>query len=84
LAVAGLTFWNSCFRLYAGTVNAPEVVEFLQAPSRPIPMPPRVVCDRLPARRSRIVQDYFENARGPIQVAYLRSNAPELNPAKEI
>ena len=30
-AVAGLTVWNFYFRLYAGSVKSPQVVEFLQA-----------------------------------------------------
>ena len=28
-AVAGITFWNFYFRLFAGAIRSPQVIEFL-------------------------------------------------------
>jgi hypothetical protein len=56
---AGLTVWNFYFRLYAGSVKKAHVVDFLQALVRHLRLPLLVVWDRLPAHRSRLVQDYM-------------------------
>jgi hypothetical protein len=53
--VAGLTVLNFYFRLYAGSVKAPQAVDFLRALVRHIPQPLTLVWDRLPAHRSRLV-----------------------------
>jgi transposase len=83
-AVAGLTFWNFYFRLYAGAVRSPQVVDFLHALVRHIPRPLILVWDRLPAHRSRLVRDYVESLRGWIRMEYLPPYAPELNPVEYI
>jgi len=41
-----------------------------------------VVWDRLPAHRSRLVQDYIASLQGWIATAYLPPYAPELNPVE--
>ena len=50
-AVAGLTMWNFYFRIYAGSVKSPQVVEFLEALARHIRGPLLLVWDGLPAHR---------------------------------
>ncbi len=82
--MAGLTFWNFYFRLYAGSVKAPEVVDFLQALALHIRQPLLLVWDRLPAHRSRLVRDYIDSWEGWIAVEYLPPYAPELNPVEYI
>jgi DDE superfamily endonuclease len=72
--VAGLTVWNFYFRLYAGIVKKEQALEFLQALL--------VVWDRLPAHRSRLVQDYVGSLKGWIHIEYLPAYAPELNPVE--
>jgi len=47
-AVAGLTMWNFYFRIYAGSVKSPQVVEFLEALVRHIQGPLLLVWDGLP------------------------------------
>lgn len=83
-AVAGLTFWHFYFRLYAGAVRGPQVVDFLQALVRHLRRPLLLVWDRLPAHRSRLVREYLESLAGHIWVEYLPAYAPELNPVEYI
>jgi len=83
-AVAGLTFLSFYFRLYAGAVKSPQVIDFLQALVQHIRKPLLLVWDRLPAHRSRLVRDYIDQLDGRIQVEYLPAYAPELNPVEYI
>jgi transposase len=83
-AVAGLRALNFYFRLYAGSVKGPQVVEFLGALIRHIPSPLLVVWDGLPAHRSRLVRDYIDSLDGRIELANLPPYAPELNPVEYI
>jgi hypothetical protein len=55
--VAGLTRLNFYFRLYAGSVKAPQAVDFLRALVWHIRRPLLLVWDRLPAHRSGLVRD---------------------------
>ena len=82
--MAGLTALNFYFRLYAGSVKGPQIVDFLGALKRHIPSPLLVVWDGLPAHRSRMVRDYIESLDGRIHLAYLPPYAPELNPVEYI
>ena len=83
-AVAGITFLSFYFRLYAGSVKGPQVIDFLQALQRCIPQPMTVVWDGLPAHRSRLVRDYLQTLNGWIRIECLPSYAPELNPVEYI
>jgi transposase len=82
--VAGLTALNFYFRLYAGSVKGPQVVDFLRALIRHIPQPLLLVWDRLPAHRSRLVREHLDSLGGWIQMEYLPPYAPELNPVEYI
>ncbi len=81
---AGLTVWNFYFRLYAGAVKKAQVRDFLQALVRHLHLPLLLVWDRLPAPRSRLVQDYIASLHGWIHQEYLPPYAPELNPVEFI
>lgn len=83
-AVAGLTALNFYFRLYAGAVRSPQVVDFLAALVRHISNPLTLVWDRLPAHRSAMVRDYITSLHGRIHVEYVPPYAPELNPVEYI
>jgi DDE superfamily endonuclease len=50
--------------------------------SRRLRLPLLVVWDRLPAHRSRLVQDYLASLQGWVSTAYLPPYAPELNPVE--
>ena len=83
-AVAGLTFLNFYFRLYPGSVKGEQVVDFLKALVQHIGGPLLVVCDGLPAHRSRVVRDYITDLDSWIHIEYLPPYAPELNPVEYI
>jgi len=83
-AMAGLTTWNFYFRLYAGSVKSPQVVDFLKALARHVRQPMTLIWDRLAAHRSRLVREHLESLQGQIHVEYLPAYAPELNPVEYI
>jgi transposase len=81
---AGITLWQFYFRLYEGTLHKEEVLDFLRHLYKQIHGPILLIWDRLPAHRSRLVQDYLKTLQGQIEASYLPAYAPELNPAEYI
>ncbi len=81
---AGLTLRNFYFRLYPGAIGKEQVTDFLKALVRHIDRPLLIVWDRLPAHRSRLVQEFIELSEGHIATEYLPPYAPELNPVEYI
>jgi transposase len=82
--IAGITLWNFYFRLHPGAIRAPQIVTFLKHLLRHIPGKLLLVGDRLPAHRSRLVQDFVATQQGRIHIEYLPAYAPELNPTEYI
>jgi transposase len=82
--MAGITWWNFYFRLFAGSIRAPQVVEFLKHLRRHLRRPVLIVWDRLAAHRSALVRDFIAGQNGRIAVEYLPAYAPELNPVEYI
>jgi transposase len=83
-AAAGITFGNFYFRLYENAMGGPEVIDFLKALTRHIRGPLLIVWDRLPAHKSRLVQEFIGYSGGHIETEYLPGYAPELNPVEYI
>ena len=83
-AAAGITFRSFYFRLYEKAMGGPEVIDFLQALTRHIRGPLLIVWDRLPAHKSRLVQEFIGYSAGHIETEYLPGYAPELNPVEYI
>lgn len=83
-AMAGITWWNFYFRLFPGSIRAPQVVEFLKHLRRHLRRPLLIVWDRLAAHRSALVRDFSASQKGRIAVEYLPAYAPELNPVEYI
>jgi len=85
LSVAGgLTPRKFYFRLYPAAIKKEQVLDFLQALLRHLPEPLLLIWDRLPAHRSRLVQDYITSLDGWIHQEFLPPYAPELNPVEYI
>jgi transposase len=82
--MAGITWWNFYFRLFAGSIRAPQVVEFLKHLQRHLRRPVLIVWDRLAAHRSALVRDFIAAQKGRIAVEYLPAYAPELNPVEYV
>lgn len=80
--IAGVSFVRFYFRLYAGSIRSPQVVEFLRTLKHMIGRKLLIVWDRLQAHRSRLVNQYVEQQRGRIALEYLPAYAPELNPVE--
>ena len=79
--MAGMTFVNFYFQLYEGTIKAPQVLRFLAHLQRHLKGKLILLWDRLPAHRSRLVQDYLAGQRR-IEQEWLPAYAPELNPVE--
>jgi transposase len=83
-AMAGITVWNFYFRLFPGSIKAPQVIEFLEHLQRHIGRKLTIIWDGLPAHRSRLVRDFVAGQGGKIHVESLPAYAPELNPVEYI
>jgi transposase len=81
-AIAGVTWWNFYFRLYPGSVRAPQVVEFLAHLLRHLRGRLLVIWDGLPVHRSRLVKEFVAEQQGRLQLERLPAYAPELNPVE--
>lgn len=83
-AIAGITFWNFYFRMYDGSIKAPQVIDFLTHLQRHVRGDLLVVWDGLPAHRSKLVKDYLVKQKGRVWLERLPAYAPELNPVEYI
>ena len=72
------------FRLYRGTIRAPQVVEFLRHLVRQVRGRLLIIRDGLAAHRSRLVSHFVEARRGRLVLARLPAYAPELNPVEYV
>jgi transposase len=63
-----------------GAVNAPTFIQFLERLIRDARGKVFLIVDRLKAHRARLVRDWLEAHRSEIEVHYLPSYSPELNP----
>jgi transposase len=83
-AIAGVTVWRFYFQLYEGTVRKEEVVTFLRHLRRHVRGKLLIIWDHLKQHGSRVVKDYVASQRGMIELEYLPTYAPELNPVEYI
>lgn len=61
-----------------------EVLDFVRHLNKQIERPILLIWDRLPAHRSRLVQDYLKVLNGKIVAFHLPAYAPELNPVEYV
>jgi hypothetical protein len=69
--MAGITWWNFYFRLYAGSIRSAQVVDFLGRLMRHLSSPLLIVWDRLASHRSCLVRDFVVAQGGWIHLEYL-------------
>lgn len=81
-AIAGVTWRNFYFRLYPGSIRAPQAVEFLTHLLRHLRGEVLVIWDGLPVHRSRRVKQFVADQHGRLQLERLPAYAPELNPVE--
>ena len=82
--IAGITWWQFYFRLYPGTIRAPQVLNFLAHLRRQIQGKLLIIWDGLPVHRSRKIRNFLGKQHGQIILAALPAYAPELNPTEYI
>ena len=82
--IAGTSWVRFYFRFFAGSIKAPQIVEFLRALKASIGRKLLIIWDRLQAHRSRLVGQYVASQRGSIALEFLPPYAPELNPVEYI
>ena len=70
-AADGITFRTFYFRLYEKAMGSEEIIDFLKALTRHIHGPLLIVWDRLPAHKSRLVQQFIAYSEGHIVAEYL-------------
>lgn len=80
--IAGVSYLRFYFRLFAGSIKSPQVVEFLKTLSRMIGRKLLIIWDGLRAHRSKLVNKYVSEQHGAIAVEFLPAYAPELNPVE--
>lgn len=83
-AMAGITIWNFYFRLFPGSIKAPQVIEFLTHLRGHITGRLIIIWDGLPAHRSRLVREFVAAQSGAMELEFLPAYAPELNPVEYI
>lgn len=81
-AMAGVSVYRFYFRLFDGSIKAPQVVDFLRHLKRQVGNELLVIWDGLQAHRSRLVKDYLASTNGGVEVTWLPAYAPELNPVE--
>ncbi len=81
-AMAGVTWWNFYFRLFPGTIRAPQVVEFLEHLLRHLGGDLLVIWDGISTHRSRLVKEFVHSQGGRLELEFLPAYAPELNPVE--
>ena len=79
--MAGITVWNFYFRLFSGSIKAPQVIDFLEHLLRQIGSKLIIIWDGLPVHRSRLVREFVTQQRGQIHLEYLPAYAPEASEA---
>lgn len=82
--MAGITWWNFYFRLFPGSIKAPQIIEFLTHLMRHLRRPLLVIWDGLPGHRSHDVRDFVRAQGDRLTLEFLPGYAPELNPVEYI
>lgn len=81
-AIAGLTWENFYFRLFAGSIKSAQVIEFLGHLQRHLPGKLLIIWDGAGIHRSKAVGEYLASLEGRIIARRLPAYAPELNPVE--
>jgi len=73
--IAGISYWQFYFRLFAGSIKGPQIVEFLKALKAQIKRKLLIIWDGLGVHKSRLVREFIESLKGQI-VEFLPAYAP--------
>ena len=81
-AAAGVTRRGFYFRIYPGSIKAPQLIHFLGHLKRQIRSKILLVWDRLGVHRCRALSEWLASQNGRFLVEQLPAYAPELNPVE--
>jgi transposase len=81
-AIAGVSWYNIFFKLYAGTIKQEQVVDFLKHLLRYLHGNVLVIWDGLKSHRGKLVTGFVATMGGRLEIAFLPAYAPELNPVE--
>lgn len=81
-AIAGVSWYNIYFKLYAGTIKHEQVVDFLRHLLRLLRGNVLVICDGLRSHKEKLIKKYVKGKKGRLEIAFLPAYAPELNPVE--
>lgn len=75
LAIAGVSGWNFYFRLFPGTIRAPQVVLFLKHLLGHVPGRVLIIWDGLRTHRGRRVREFVEQPGSRLTLEWLPAYA---------
>lgn len=81
-AIAALSPTDCLFRLHKGSIKKEQHVEFLKALRAHFKQPLLIIWDGLKGHHSKLVREYLDATGGDVQMAFLPSYSPDLNPAE--
>jgi transposase len=81
--IGGITLRSVYFRMFTGSIKSEQIVLFLRDLFRHLKGKVILIWDRLPAHRSKIVQEFLRKYPR-VKREYLPPYAPELNPTEYV
>jgi hypothetical protein len=67
-----------------GTIKAPVLIGVLQRLIRDVRRKVFLILDRLPVHHAAVVRDWLARHKAQIEISYLPSYSPELNPDENV
>jgi len=82
--IVGIAWWNFYFRLFPGSIKAPQIITFLSHLLRHLRRPLLVIWEGLPGHRSVALRDFVAVQGDRLTLEFLPGYTPELNPVEDI
>ena len=80
--IGAISLWRILFRIHAGAIKAPQVVDFLKVLERHTCQPMLIVWDGAPIHRSKLVAGHVASTNGRIMIERLRFSCPLIRRAE--
>lgn len=80
--IGGMTLKRFFFRIHAGSIKGPQVVEFIEHLQRHLKARLLIIWDGAAIHRSKLVTRFLESTKGMVLAERLPAYAPELNPVE--
>ena len=80
--IGAISLWRILFRIHAGAIKAPQVVDFLKVLERHTCQPMLIVWDGAPIHRSKLGAGHVASTNGRIMIERLRFSRPLIRRAE--